>query len=271
MFAAHDLGYRALVVNVSDVAAMAGSPRFGLVALGLPKDTEPAWVVELYGGLREAADEYAVALVGGDLSSASEVTISVTLTGEAPRGRAVTRSGASPGDRLVVTGRLGAAAGGLLVARQHHRDAGTNWGRELLAALSRPVARVGEGQTLAQFGATAMIDVSDGLALDLWRLCRESAVGATVRLGDLPAALELAHLVGVEPADLVLHGGEDFELLATLPPDTVDAATATLWERFGTRLSAIGEVVEGSALTAIGLDGEAGPLEPKGWDHFAAQ
>src|ERR1041384_1412600 len=100
MFSAHDLGYRALVVNVSDVAAMAGSPRYAVVALGIPKGTEPGWVVELFGGLREAADEYAVAVVGGDLSRASETTCSVAVTGEAPPGGAVTRSGATPGDRV---------------------------------------------------------------------------------------------------------------------------------------------------------------------------
>ena len=132
----------------------------------------------------------------------------MTVTGEVPRGRAVTRSGASPGDRLVVTGRLGAAAGGLLVARQHHRDAGTEWGRELLAALSRPVARVGEGQTLAQFGATAMIDVSDGLVADLGHIADESGVGFA--LDEVPVAPGAT-------LDQALTGGEDYELLFTAP------------------------------------------------------
>src|SRR2546427_701624 len=186
LLSAHDLGYKALAVNVSDVAAMAGSPRFALVSLGVPKDVEPSWVVELFGGLREAADEYAVSLVGGDLSRAGEVVVSVTVTGEVSKRGAVTRSGARPGDRVVVTGTLGAAAGGLLLARQHPRYAGTEWGRELLLAWSRPVARVGEGQTLAQFGATAMIDVSDGLSLDLARLCRESGCAAGVELDHVP-------------------------------------------------------------------------------------
>lgn len=271
---AHDLGYKALAVNVSDLAAMAASPRFALVALGLPKDVEPSWVVELYGGLREAADEYALSIVGGDLSGASQIVVSVTVTGEVSNRGAVTRAGASPGNRLCVTGALGAAAGGLTLARERPRDASTPWGRELLLALCRPAARVGEGQTLAQFGATAMIDLSDGLSLDLARLCRESGVGARVMSGSVPvhpSLVELARaLPGVEPLRLAMEGGEDFELLATLPRESVDPAAATLAERFGTRLTDLGEILEeGEGIVLSGSDGRDRPLDPRGWDHFA--
>jgi len=273
MFSAHDLGYRALVVNVSDVAAMAGSPRYAVVALGIPKDTEPGWVVELFGGLREAADEYAVAVVGGDLSRASETTISVAVTGEAPPGGAVTRSGATPGDRVLVTGSLGAAAGGLIVARTRRHDAGTEWGRELVAALSRPVARVGEGQTLAQFGATAMIDVSDGLFLDLARLCNASGFGARIARWEIPVHPALHQLArvqqDVDPFRLASEGGEDFELIAAVPAEQAAPAAATMRERFGTALTDIGEIVEEPAMWLLASDGEEVPLEPRGWDHFA--
>jgi thiamine-monophosphate kinase len=270
----HDLGYKALAVNVSDLAAMAASPRFALVALGLPKDVEPSWVVELYGGLREAADEYALSIVGGDLSSASQIVLSVTVTGEVSNRGAVTRAGAGPGDRLCVTGALGAAAGGLTLARERPRDASTAWGRDLLLALNRPVARVGEGQTLAQFGATAMIDLSDGLSLDLARMCRESGVGARVVSASIPihpALAELARaLPGVEPLRLAMEGGEDFELLATLPEESVAPAAATLGERFGTRLTDLGEILQaGEGILLAGSDGRDRPLEPRGWDHFA--
>jgi thiamine-monophosphate kinase len=271
---AHDLGYKALAVNVSDLAAMAASPRFALVALGLPKDVEPSWVVELYGGLREAADEYALSIVGGDLSSASQIVVSVTVTGEVSNRGAVTRAGARPGDRLCVTGALGAAAGGLTLAGERPRDASTAWGRELLLALNRPVARVGEGQTLAQFGVTAMIDLSDGLSLDLARLCRESGVGARVIAAAVPvhpSLVELARVLpGVEPLRLAMEGGEDFELLATMPPESVGPASATLVERFGTRLTDLGEILDaGQGIVLAGSDGRDRPLEPRGWDHFA--
>ena len=173
----------------------------------------------------------------------------------------------------MVTGSLGAAAGGLIVARSRRHDAGTEWGRELLAALSRPVARVGEGQTLGQFGATAMIDVSDGLFLDLKRLCVASARGVLIRQRDVPVHPALRELTrvqpDVDPFGLATEGGEDFELIATLPEDRVGPAAATMRERFGTPLTDIGEILESPALAMTGSDGEEHPLEPRGWDHFA--
>jgi thiamine-monophosphate kinase len=271
-----DLGYKALAVNVSDVAAMGGSPRYALMSLGLPEDVEASWVVELYGGLREGAREYGMAVVGGDTSRADCVVVSVAVTGEVARNGAVTRGGARPGDRIVVTGALGAAAGGLMLLRAPAHDvaqaAASDWGRSLVEAHLRPVARVGEGQTLGQSGATAMIDVSDGLAKDLGRLCEASGVAAAVVLADIPVALTLKQLADavpeVDPVALALSGGEDYELLAALPPHAVPSASAKLAERFGTQLTDIGEIREGTGLVAIEADGRARTLEPKGWDHF---
>jgi thiamine-monophosphate kinase len=271
-----DLGYKALAVNVSDVAAMGGSPRYALVSLGLPEDVEASWVVELYGGLREGAREYAMALVGGDTSGADRVVVSVAVTGEVASGAAVTRSGARPGDRIVVTGALGASAGGLklLQAPAHDvaRAASSEWGRSLVEAHLRPVARVGEGQTLAQSGATAMIDVSDGLAKDLARLCDAGGVAAAVLVADVPIAITLMQLADalpeVDPLAFALGGGEDYELLATLPPDGVAATASKLAERFGTQLTEIGEIRQGRGLIAVDADGSERPLEPSGWDHF---
>ena len=275
--APHDLGHKAVSVNVSDVAAMGGSPRYGLISLGLSDAIEAAWVMELYGGMREAADEYGMSLVGGDTSRAGRAVVSVTVYGEVAEGMAVTRSGARPGDALVVTGTLGGSAGGLRIARdaaRHHTEAlSTEWGRSLLAVHERPRARVGEGQALAAAGAHAMIDVSDGLAIDLGRLCEESGVGARITIPDIPFApglVDLAEGTDVDPVDLALHGGEDYELLAALPPGDVDEARRTVVERFGTRLTEIGAVVEGAGLVAVRGDLEE-PLEPRGWDHFASR
>lgn len=273
----HDLGHKALTVNVSDVAAMGGSPRLGVVAIGLPSTVEAAWVMELYGGMRQAADEYGMAVVGGDTTRAQQVILAVTVQGQVASGQAVTRAGARPGDRLVVTGSLGAAAGGLRLAtgskQQVRGRLSTEAGRALVAAHHRPVARVGEGQELARAGATAMIDLSDGLALDLHRICRESEVGARVRLDRLPVAPVLRDLAGelrVDPLDLALHGGEDYELLATLPATGVDRARERLAERFGTSLWEIGEVTGAeNGMVAVRPDGDEARLEPIGWDHFA--
>jgi thiamine-monophosphate kinase len=272
----HDLGHKAVTVNVSDVAAMGGSPRFGVASLGLAPGVEAAWVIELCGGMREASDEYGMAIVGGDTSRADRVTISVTVYGEVAEGEAVTRAGARPDDRLVVTGSLGAAAGGLRLAAGSRSEVrgrlSTEAGRAAVAALQRPVARVGEGQELARAGATAMMDLSDGLALDLHRMCRESEVGARLSLQAVPVApvvLDLAPALDVEPLDLALHGGEDYELLAALPPGAVEDARRRLAERFGTPLHEVGEVTgRDVGVTAVGPDGER-PLEARGWDHFA--
>jgi thiamine-monophosphate kinase len=271
-----DLGYKALAVNVSDVAAMGGSPRYGLVSLGLPLDVEPSWVVELYGGLRDAAREYAMAVVGGDTSRAERLVVSVAVTGEVARGAAVTRSGARPGDRLVVTGALGASAGGLeLLGAPAHDVAqavASDWGRSLVQTHLRPTARVGEGQTLAQSGATAMLDVSDGLSKDLGRLCEASEVAAAVVIADVPVALSLKELAdvlpNVDPLAFALEGGEDYELVATLPPGAVSRTASKLAERFGTQLTEIGEIRKGHGLVAVEADGTERPLEPRGWDHF---
>ena len=273
-----DLGHKAITVSVSDVAAMGGSPRFALVALGVPPNMDAAWLVELAAGMREAADEYALAVVGGDLSGAAEAIVSVTLTGEVPETGAVPRSGAKAGDRIVVTGSLGSAAGGLKLERAPSSSVagvvGTPWARELSAALQRPVARVGEGRTLARAGATAMIDVSDGLALDLARVCRASGVSGAVVLGHIPVASALRQLervMPISPVQLALEGGEDFELLATMPAAAAKEASAELQERYGTPLTDIGEIREGSGLVTIRADGSERPLEPRGWDHLAGR
>lgn len=275
LVAPRDLGYKAVAVNVSDVAAMGGSPRFGLVSLGLPLDLQAGWVAELYGGIRDGADQYGVAIVGGDTSRSEQVVLSVVATGQVHARGAVTRAGARPGDRVVVTGTLGGAAGGLRLAEASPDVVGaavaSDWGRALLAAHFRPTARVGEGQALAQHGASAMMDISDGLAKDLARLCRSSGVAAEIRLADVPAAPELGELARVLPVEastLALEGGEDFELLATMAPGAVRSAAASLWERYGTPLTEIGEIREGEGLVAVGADGSRRPLGPGGWDHF---
>ena len=257
---ARDLGHKAIVVNVSDIAAMGASPRSAVCTLTLTPDVEASWVMELFGGMREACDEYALWLVGGDLSRGGEIAISVTVTGEVAPGRAVLRSGARPGDRLIVTGELGGSAAGLRFTRL--RTMPTQEQRTAIRRHLRPTARVGEGGVLVRHGATAMMDISDGLSLDLSRLLRASGVAARLELGRVP----VAHLATLEDA---LGGGEDYELLATLPdPDAVEAAAAELKEAFGVPLTEIGVVVEGDGAVAVGDDGSEHPLEPTGWDHF---
>jgi thiamine-monophosphate kinase len=214
-------------------------------------------------------------LVGGDTNRADLIVISVAVVGEVAPGRALTRAGATPGDRIVVTGSLGAAAGGLALSRARPPLAtaalSEPWARELLEALSRPTARVGEAQVLARAGATAMMDLSDGLAKDLSRLCLASAVGAVVRTADVPVAPALAagaSTLAVDALHLALAGGEDYELLATIPGPGVASARAELREGFGVALTEVGEIVAGEGMFAVDARGRETRLEPEGWDHF---
>jgi thiamine-monophosphate kinase len=255
-----DVGYKAIVVNVSDVAAMAASPRWAVCALTLSDAVDAAWVMELLGGMREACDEYALWLVGGNLARGSEVTVAVTVTGEVAPGRAVTRAGAGVGDRIVVTGTLGAAAAGLRLVRAPARSVDAP-GRAAIARLLRPVARVGEAGVLARHGATAMMDLSDGLATDLTRLCEASGVGARLQSDRIPIA------PGATPPE-ALSGGEDYELLGTLPAAAVEGAASGLREDFGVPLTAIGEITPGPGVVVTSPDGQEAPLPAGGWDHF---
>jgi thiamine-monophosphate kinase len=258
--APRDLGAKAITVNVSDVAAMAASPRFAVSALTLSDRVDAAWAMELFGGMREACDEYALRLVGGNLVKGREVAVIVTVTGEVSPGRAVTRAGARPGDRVVVTGTLGGAAAGLRLGR---RRGGWN-GVELEAIRRhvRPTARVGEAAVLASHGASAMIDVSDGLGRDLGRLCDASGVGALLRPGDVPVD-------AVAMLDEAIGGGEDYELVATLPStEAVAAASDELHETFGVRLTEIGSVVVGTGIGTEGSTTTAYDVAGRGWDQF---
>jgi thiamine-monophosphate kinase len=271
---ARDLGAKAITVNVSDIAAMAASPRYALVSLAVPAGIEAAWVIELYGGMRDVCAEHALALVGGDTNRADLVVLSVTVVGEVAPGRALLRSGAGAGDAIVVTGSLGGAAGGLALSLAADASSllSQPWARALLEAFERPVARVGEAQVLARAGATAMMDLSDGLAKDLSRLCLASGVGARVRTANVPVAPALAagaDALGVDALQLALSGGEDYELLATMPMNALEAATEELRDGFGVALTQVGEIVEGAGMIAVGPGGEERVLEPAGWDHFA--
>ena len=256
---ARDLGYKAIVVNLSDIAAMGASPRTAVCALTLTDAVDAAWTMEVFGGMRQACDEHALWLVGGNLARGREVTAAVTVIGEVASGRAVTRSGASAGQAVVLTGSLGGSAAGLRIGG----GATTSWSpqdRDAMDRHFRPVARIGEGQSLARAGATAMIDVSDGLALDLSRLCRSSGVAATIKAPDIP-------LHPAATLDEALSGGEDYELLATVPFSVLSRLTEELADRFGTRLTVIGQVGTGEGVMLEDGSGTR-PLEAAGWDHF---
>jgi thiamine-monophosphate kinase len=268
-----DIGWKALAVNVSDIAAMGGEPRWALVGLACPEPTTAEEVAAFYEGALALADEHGVVIVGGDTSaSAGGWLVSVTLLGEAAR--PFLRSTGRAGDVVAVTGSLGAAAAGLAVLERE--DAPSGVGSEDLdrvtAAHLRPRPRVQEGQWLAGAGGvTAMMDLSDGLATDLARLADASRVGARVNVGALPIArgtIAVAGAFALDPVDWATGGGEDYELLLTCEPAAFERLREGLAAATGTTLTAVGELVAGGGMTWLDGRGRAVTVAP-GFEHFA--
>ncbi len=258
------LGRKALNVNLSDIAAMGGRPRHALVGLALPGDIEAAWLQRFSEGLRGAAREAGVALVGGDLSQASKVMIAVTVTGEA--NRPVRRAGARPGDAIYVSGTLGDAAGGLRLVRKGGGRGVAKPVRPLVEAFLDPAPRLKLGSLLAGRGlASAMIDLSDGLSVDLAHVCEESGVGAEIEAGRIPIS-EALRRFALDPLALALDGGEDFELLFTVRPDR-EAAVEALARRW--KLTRIGRITPGRRVYLADVRGRRKVLRPGGFEHFA--
>ena len=219
-----DWGWKAVAVNLSDLAAMGAEARWLVVALTVGPATGSELLDRVYAGLRDACRAYSVALAGGDTSAGPALSLAVTAIGEAEH--AVTRAGARPGDRLAVSGPLGAAAAGLALLRRDDQPAGALLGRfpALAAAHRRPEPQLAAGRRLAAAGATAMVDVSDGLAGDALHLAEASGAGVEVDDDALPVApgvAEAAALLGLDPVELALAGGEDYVLAAALPPGII--------------------------------------------------
>jgi thiamine-monophosphate kinase len=263
------IGRKALSVALSDIAAMGAEPGEAYVALGIPPDLDEAGCLELYGGLAEVASEAGTALAGGDVSASPVLAIAITVVGHgAAAGDFVSRAGARPGHVLVVTGELGGAAAGLLVLERP--ELRSSLGEEAAAALvareTDPTPRLTAGRALAAAGAAAMIDVSDGLGADAGHLATAGPAWLRIELEGLPiqpGVAELADAAGADPLDLATAGGEDYELLASLPPERISEAVAAVRPL---ALTVIGEVSEGSGVELRGADG--GPRQPRGFDHL---
>ena len=251
-----DVGYKAVAVNVSDVAAMGGVPRFVLASGGA---TDPETTMRCMEGVLEACEEFGTYPLGGDTTGAAALTVDVSILGQL-EGAPVLRSGARPGDILAVTGELGASVAGLLAL-----EGGDDGPERLVRKHLRPEPRVAFGRLAARRGARAMIDISDGLASDVRHLCERSSVGCRIDFGLLPIAgdaREYLRSVGQDPEILAATGGEDYELLIATPKEIVKALKA----ESGVPVTEIGEVTEKDVIFVRG--GE--PIENlSGWDHFA--
>jgi thiamine-monophosphate kinase len=255
------VGRRCLTRGLSDIAAMGGEPMAVFLSLAAAGGVPQKWVDRFLQGLLELAGEFKVPLAGGDTAqSAAGIQADIVVVGSVPKGKAVLRSGAKPGEGIYVTGELGGAAAAL-ARLVESKPVGAAYSRYF-----RPQARVAVGQWLRQYRvASAMIDVSDGLSTDLEHLCRESHVGAEIEAEAIPRAQ-----VGrwsKEPGkrrvalDLALHGGDDYELLFT-SAKTVPSKVA------GVRVTRIGRTTPSAGMRLIAPDGKSRPLKAAGWEHF---
>jgi len=267
--AAFDIGWKALAVNLSDLAAMAATPAWVSLALTLPA-CDDAWLDGFAAGFAALAREHGVALIGGD-TTRGPLTVTLTVHGFVPQGMAVRRSGARPGDVALTTGTLGDAAGGLALLGTKPSRAGERhpaWCEELLARLNRPTPRIAQGLALRGL-ASAAIDVSDGLVADLGHVCMASGVGAEVDLARLPASSALLGLFDeAERTALQLGGGDDYELCFTAAPEVAEGLIAEL-ARLGGGVTRIGRIVEGRGVRVLDVDGREVVPPRRGYEHFA--
>src|SRR5690606_21445226 len=250
------LGTKSIAVNVSDVVAMNGMPRFASVGLGLPETVSIEQVEALYRGMRKACDAYGVALIGGDTSAAHELTIAVTVIGEASEDAVVYRSGAVPGDILCVTGDLGASYAGLRVLLDQRRalqEEGESYSpnvEDYQYVIQRhllPTARLDIIRDWRKRGVQphALIDLSDGLASDIQHICTQSGFGAQIHVAALPVAIETRQVADGLAQDVdtfALVGGEDYELLFAAPPEDIERMDDTSFRVIG-RITPEAEVV----------------------------
>jgi thiamine-monophosphate kinase len=270
----HQLGRRALAINLSDIAAMGGSARYALVSLAIPSATEVAWVEALYRGLREEADRYGTAIVGGNMAGAAERRfVDVCVLGRVRREHLLLRSGAQPGDQVLVTGELGGSAAGLRVAQRPDLAVDDQDSEALLARYLTPTPRLAEAAVIARAGvATAMLDVSDGLSSDIGHICDSSRVGVRLWASRIPisgATRRVADLLEEPAWQLALQASDDYELCFTVRPGAAERVARQVRQETGTPVAVVGEILFASEGRWLELgDGHEIPLEAKGWTHF---
>jgi thiamine-monophosphate kinase len=248
------VGWRCLARGLSDIAAMGGKPRAAFLSLALPRELPQKWVDQFFTGLLKLATEYEVQLAGGDIAeSPAGVLADIVVLGSVPKGKALLRSGARIGDFIYVTGMLGTSVATLGLLREGKRPRVSSHERHFY-----PQPRLAVGQYLREKKlASAMIDTSDGLSVDLRHVCDESGVGAVIYAESLP------RLPGSRGLQLALHGGEDYELLFTAAPtkqvpDSID----------GVRVTRVGEITSGNSIHVADTQGRSKLLQPEGWQHF---
>lgn len=265
-----ELGWKALAASLSDIAAIGGIPRYALVSLALPHYTEVDDVTALYEGMIELTQQFEVAIIGGDVSSAPLVAITTTILGSTRNrdNHLLTRSAAEPGEKVAVTGYLGAAAAGLEMLNkqlQFNSEATTC----LKNAYLHPYPRIAEGQLLVDHGVKTAIDISDGLISDLNHICKASQVSARIEIDCVPIQPTVKANFGDKSLELALSGGEDYELLFTASAKTINKVRRAA----SCPITVIGEIVADriGEVTLIDRKGNPFNLDTTGWEHFTTR
>jgi thiamine-monophosphate kinase len=262
-----DLGWKAIAVNLSDIAAMGGFPRYVLVSLSLPGSTEIESVTDLYRGMIKMAGRFGTVIVGGNISTAPQVIINITMLGNIgiEKNHILTRSGARTGDKIAVTGYLGASAAGLKILKDNIRlDSESE--KMLKQAFLRPNPRIHEGQTLIEKGVKSAIDISDGLVADLGHICKASSVGASIDTSLIPVHPVVTNNFREDALGLALSGGEDYELLFSAPLEVVNSVK----DAVVCPVTVIGEIIGDNPGEVLVMDDNRHrlSLESSGWKHF---
>ncbi len=282
------LGRKSLAVNISDIAAMGGVPEYFLLSLGAPAETTLDYLDQLMEGMLHEASRWGVSLIGGDTSSSPDrLIINIALWGRVKKSEVLTRSGAGVGDSIFVSGKLGSSAMGLKLLERGYRLQGEKLSfpsgkskpteephiRECLTTHLSPEPRVELGRTIASHRlASSMIDISDGLSRDLINICRESRTGAQLFKHRIPVSESVPHLAaesGEDPYHLALHGGEDYELLFTLPSNRLSKMEKLIEKGLPTPVTMIGSITQQEqGITIVDQQGNRQPLLSGGYEHF---
>ena len=263
----YEMGWKALAVNLSDIAAMGGLPRYALVSLALPGTTDVEDATDLYKGMVDLAKQFDVAIIGGDIDCTPLIAITITVLGNASNanGQQLVRSSAKPGDKIAVTGYLGTAAAGLaMLTKRLQFDSETE--ACLRQAFRQPCPRIAEGQLLIKQGIKTAIDISDGLISDLRQICKASHVSARVEIEKVPIQPAVTANFSDRAFQLALSGGEDYELLFTGSAEVIGKAI----EAVSCPVTVVGDITADNPGEINLIDKQGNPyhLDKTGWEHF---
>jgi len=263
-----ELGWKAIAVNLSDIAAMGGTPKYALISLALPGDLEVGNVSSLYGGMAQIAKRFGVAIAGGNIASADKTVINVTILGSSESVSMLTRSAALTGDQIAVTGYPGLSAAGLRMLKQNLKF-NDETAQLLREAHLTPMPKIDAGQILLHRGVKAAIDISDGLIADLTHICRASKVSARINQKALPVHPALRNNFKGDYLQLILGGGEDYELLFTASNQIMNRLKKTM----PCTVTVIGEITGGNPgqVVLVSPEGKIIPWQETGWEHFKSR